>query len=153
MTFCYRVGQTLIAATVIAWGPLMAQDGANDQADVWSTVERQWEADQQGEEDWVDEMLVDGFAGWEKNAPAPRNKSSTRMWDEFQNSQGKVVQHELYPLSIVVHENVAIAHYLYTAAYEDKDGEIEMNNGRYTDILVRTEGGWKFLSWHGGDDD
>ena len=24
---------------------------------------------------------------------------------------------------------------------------------RYTDVLVRTEDGWKFLAWHGGDDD
>ena len=147
-----RIGRFAIAATVIAFGPLMAQDIANDQADVWSAIERQWEADQQGDKDWVDDMLVDSFAGWEKSAPAPRNKSSTRMWDEFRNRQGKVVEHELYPLSIIVHDNVAIAHYLYTTAYEDKEGEVEINNGRFTDILVRTDDGWKFLSWHGGDD-
>ena len=63
--------------------------------------------------------------------------------------------HELYPLSIVVHEDVAIAHYLFTSATEDKnkDGKIETANGRYTDILVRTDDGWKFIAWSGGSDD
>ena len=77
---------------------------------------------------------------------------STRMWDRFESTQGKAVAHELYPLSIVVHGNVAVAHYLYTNAFEDKDGDVEVSNGRYTDVLVRTDSGWKFLAWHGGDD-
>ena len=147
-----KIGRFAIAATVIAFGPLMAQEIANDQADVWSTIERQWEAEQQGHIEWVDDMLVENFAGWAKNAPAPRNKASTRMWSEFQDHQGKTLEHELYPLSIIVYENVAIAHYLYTSAFQKKNGEVEVNNGRFTDILVRTEDGWKFLSWHGGDD-
>jgi hypothetical protein len=27
-----------------------------------------------------------------------------------------------------------------------------MTNGRYTDVLVRDDGVWRFISWHGGDD-
>jgi ketosteroid isomerase-like protein len=65
---------------------------------------------------------------------------------------GALLAHELYLLSIVVHDDVAVAHYLYSSAYKPKNGEIEMNNGRYTDVLVRTEDGWKFIAWHGGDD-
>ena len=64
-----------------------------------------------------------------------------------------MVAHELYPLAIVVDGDVAIAHYLYTSAYQNKDDEVEMNNGRYTDILVRTAEGWKFIAWHGGNDE
>jgi ketosteroid isomerase-like protein len=77
------------------------------------------------------------------------------MWNKFdlESSAEKMLRHELYPLSIVVHDDVAVAHYLYTSASELKDGSIKMSNGRYTDILVRTEDGWKFLSWHGGADD
>ena len=79
--------------------------------------------------------------------------ASTKMWNRFTESQGKVVAHELYPLAIVIHDDIAIAHYLYTSAYTNKDGEVEMNNGRYTDVLVRADDGWKFLFWHGGSDD
>ena len=57
------------------------------------------------------------------------------------------------PDLIVVNGDIGIAHYLYTSATEDKDGEIETTNGRYTDVLVRTDDGWMFLAWHGGGDD
>ena len=87
------------------------------------------------------------------SAPAPRSKSSTRMWDRFNNEQGKIVAHELYPLEIVVEGDTAIVHYLFSSAYEDKKGDVETTHGRYTDILVRTKDGWMFLGWHGGDED
>jgi len=133
-------------------GTAFAQDERDDATDVWIAVEAQWDADEKGDKKWIDQMLADGFYGWRKNSPAPRSKSSTRMWDRFADEQGNVVAHELYPLEIVVHADTAIVHYLYSTAYKDKDGEIEMNSGRFTDILVRTEDGWKFIGWHGGDD-
>ena len=75
------------------------------------------------------------------------------MWDRFNDGQGQMIAHELYPLAIVVEGDLAVAHYLYSSAYEDKDEEVELSNGRYTDILVRTDDGWKFIAWHGGDDE
>ena len=69
------------------------------------------------------------------------------------DEQGNIVAHELYPLQIIVHDDVAIAHYMYTSAYRSKDGDVELSNGRFSDVLIRTEDGWKFLSWHGGDDE
>lgn len=131
---------------------LFAQDNS-DATDVWLTVEAQWNAEQQNKKRWADEMLADKFVGWSKIAPAPRDKESTKMWDRFQDEQGKTVQHELYPLRIIVDGDVAVAHYLYTSAFESKDGEVEVSNGRFTDVLIRTESGWKFIAWHGGDDD
>jgi hypothetical protein len=46
---------------------------------------------------------------------------------------------------------MAVAHYLYTNAVQTKDKKIEVSNGRYTDILVRDGDVWKFIAWHGGD--
>ena len=116
-------------------------------------VEAQWDAEEKGDKRWIDRLLSDDFTGWGKTSPAPRSKSSTKMWDRFSDEQGRMVAHELYPLAIIVHEDVAIAHYLYSSAYEDKDGKVELNNGRYSDVLVRTADGWQFLAWHGGDDE
>jgi ketosteroid isomerase-like protein len=130
-----------------------ADDPANDAADVWATIERQWTAVQEGQDDWTEELLTDDFSGWGKVSPAPRSKASTRMWDEFNRSQGRTVEHELYPLSIVVHGDVAVAHYLYTVATQDNEDKLKVRNGRYSDILVRTGDGWRFLAWHGGEDD
>ena len=134
-------------------GLALAQENADDQADVWSTIEDQWVAEEKDDKKWIDRLLSDDFSGWPRNSPAPRSKASTAMWDRFSDDQGKTVAHELYPLAIVVNGDVAIAHYLYTSAFKDTDDKVEINNGRYTDVLIRTEDGWKFIAWHGGDDE
>jgi ketosteroid isomerase-like protein len=116
-------------------------------------IEDQWNADEKGDKRWPERLLTDDFSGWDKSSPAPRSKSSTIYWNRFSERQGETVAHELYPLSILVRGDTAIAHYLYTTAFETRDGEIEVTNGRFTDVLVRTDEGWKFLSWHGGADE
>ncbi len=148
-----KPGMILGAALLLVTGPAAAQDMASDQADVWATIEEQWNADEEGNDDWAEDMLAENFSGWAKNAPAPRSKASTTMWDRFAAELGTTVAHELYPLAIIVQGDVAVAHYLYSNAVRDKDGEVELSNGRYTDVLVRTDDGWKFIAWHGGDDD
>lgn len=148
-----RYTYVVAAALLSLSGFAAAQDAAGDQANVWAVVEKQWNDVADGDRKWMDELLASDFTGWPKTSPAPRNKASTKMWNRFNESQGKLVAHELYPLSIVVHQDVAVAHYLYSSAYKNKDGEVEMNNGRYSDVLVRTDDGWKFLTWHGGSDD
>ena len=140
------VGSTLLSAA-------SAQDATDDEADVLLTIEREWEAARKGDQDKIDDMLTDDFMGWGKTSPAPRSKTSTSNWSRFSTEMGRVVRYELYPLSVTVRGDVAVAHYLYSTAFKDKKGEIEMSNGRYTDVLVRTEDGWKFVAWHGGDDD
>ena len=139
------LGALLVSAT-------MAQDTTDDEAAVLLAIEREWEAAQKGDQDDIDDMLTQDFMGWGKSSPAPRSKNSNSQWRRFSEQMGRVVRYELYPLSITVHGDVAVAHYLYSTAFKSEDGEIEMSNGRYTDVLVRTGDGWKFVAWHGGDD-
>ena len=149
----------LTSVFLLAAGNVMAQatpdNTVDEQADVWSQIEAQWNAEENGDNKWMDRLLTDDFSGWGKESPAPRGKGSTKMWDRFNEQVSQMVAHELYPLSIVVHGDVAIAHYLFTSANKSKskDGKIETSNGRYTDILVRTDEGWKFIAWSGGSDD
>lgn len=128
-----------------------AQGSADDQAAVWAAVEEIWAAEERGDDDWVDTMLTGDFMGWPAVSPAPRSKASTRMWARFEADQNKGLAHELYPLSIVVHGDMAVVHYLYTMAFQTRERQTVTTNGRYTDVLVRDESGWKFISWHGGD--
>jgi ketosteroid isomerase-like protein len=144
---------TVSAIFLMVSGTAIAQDSADDEADVILAIEDQWEAEQNGDNDWLDERLVDDFSGWPNDAPAPRSKSSIKKWDRFSDEQGETVEHELFFQNIIVHGDVAVAHYFYTTAFKDKDDEVEVSNGRYTDVLVRTDDGWKFIAWHGGDDD
>lgn len=141
-------------ATLLLFSTAMAEDIRDDEADVLLTIERQWEAARKSDQDKVDGMLADNFMGWSRSSPAPRSKKSTSKWSRIADKEvGKVLRYELYPLSITVHGDVAVAHYLYSTAFKAKDGTVKMNNGRYTDVLIRGEDGWKFVAWHGGNDD
>ena len=157
MTIRKMISLVLASTFILVSNNTVAQDGAksmaDDRADVWTTVEMQWNAQEKGDSKWIDQLLTDDFSGWGNSSPAPRGKSSTKMWNRFNEDLSDLLVHELYPLSIIVHGDVGIAHYLYTSASKNADGKVETSNGRYTDILVRTEEGWKFVAWHGGDDD
>jgi ketosteroid isomerase-like protein len=148
-----RLYAITLSALLLSSGGAFAQDSADDQVTVWATIEQVWSAEERGDNEWIEDMLSADFMGWPDSSPAPRSKASTRMWTRFNAEQNKGLSHELYPLSIVVHGNTAVAHYLYTQAVQTKDKQTVMTNGRYTDILVRDGTTWKFLSWHGGDDD
>lgn len=145
--------RALTLLMLVAVAGAHAQSVADDQTDVWAVVEAQWNAEEKGNKKWIEQQLTEDFVGWNTSSPAPRNKASVQMWDRFTDSLGSMVAHELYPLAIVVNGDVAVAHYLFSSAREDKDGKVEFSNGRYTDVLVRTPDGWKFLAWHGGGDD
>ncbi len=153
MTKKTKLRIALLGVGLFTLGIVQAQDASDDAADVWSVVEAEWDDSESNKRNHLDRVLTENFMGWGRNSPAPRSKDSTIMWDRFNNEQSELIAHELYPLSIVVHNDVAIAHYVYTSANEDKDGKVEVSNGRYTDVLVRTDDGWKFIAWHGGDDE
>ena len=145
--------QFAVTVSALLWvGSAIAQDERDDHTNVWIAVEAQWDAEENGDKNWIDRMLLDKFYGWTKGTPAPRSKGSTKKWDRFNDQQGEMVAHELYPLEIVVTGDTAMAHYLYSSAFRKTDGETETTHGRYTDILIRTDDGWRFLGWHGGAD-
>ncbi len=152
MRILYGLGPTLLTTILLASAAAYAQGSTEDQAAVWAAVEAIWEAEERADNDAIDAMLSADFMGWTAASPAPTSKSSSRMWREFGQQQSKNLRHELYPLSIVVHADMAVAHYLYTNAVQARDKSVEVVNGRFTDILVRGEETWKFISWHGGDD-
>lgn len=153
MTFNYWLGTMLAGVMLVSSASAVAQGSVDDQAAVWAAVEAIWAAQERGDDDWVEDMLAADFMGWPSISPAPRSKSSTRQWNKFAQDQTNGIAHELYPLSIVVHGDMAVVHYLYTNAVRTRDKKISVASGRYTDVLVRDDSAWKFISWHGGDDD
>lgn len=122
----------------------------SDDAAVWSVIEQSWQAERQGDVRWVESLLSADFVGWSNNAPAPRDKASTRRWKTFSSKQVNIEEYELYPLSIVVHGDMAVAHYLFTTASRSRGETTKITNGRFTDVLVRMGGEWRYISWHGG---
>lgn len=147
------ISACLILSSAALAQQALAQEETQDEADVWEQIEAEWNAAENGDREWPEEMLTDDFSGWNKDNPVPRGKASIKMWNRFNEQLGQAVQHELYPYRIIVNGDVAVAHYFYSNVFKDKDGEFEVSNGRYTDVLVRTDDGWKFLAWHGGNED
>lgn len=144
------VSVALAATLIFSFATSNAQP-VSDDASVWSVIEQSWQAERQGDVKWIETRLSADFVGWSIDAPAPRDKASTRRWNSFAAKQVEIVEYELYPLSIVVHGDMAVAHYLYSIASKPKGEKVRVTNGRYTDVLVRQDGEWKYISWHGGD--
>jgi len=130
MKFCTKLVLILVGSTLFSVAS--AQDVTDDEANVLLTIEREWEASRKGDQDKIDDMLTADFMGWDKTSPAPRSKTSTSNWSRFSAEMGRIVRYEIYPLSITVHDDMAIAHYLYSTAFKDKKGEIEISNGAST---------------------
>jgi len=145
------ISSFLLGICLLIVGNANAQ--TSDDSAVWSVIERAWQSERRGDLKWIDELLSADFAGWGKDSPAPRDKGSTRLWNSFYAKQSDMLEHELYPLSIIVHGDMAVAHYLYSSANKAKGENVKTEHGRYTDVLVRTDGKWKFIAWHGGADD
>ena len=130
MTLKTRLGITLLGTFLFATGTTLGQesadeeaaaedapvviapapDAADDYVAVWSVIEEQWESAQRGDRRWVEQLLSADFSGWGNKAPAPRDKASTRMWNDFDVKQNKGLAHELYPQSTVIHGDMAVAH-------------------------------------------
>jgi len=131
--------------------PVLAQTWTTAQLEVWAVIEAQWEAEAAQDRDWPDRSLHASFVGWDKHQPAPRDQISTKRWNAPELQDGKALMQELYPQRIVVQGDTAVLHYTYTVLAVDHKGDRVTRHGRYTDVLIN-DGGWKFLAWHGGDD-
>lgn len=144
-----------LAATALMVCPATAyaaEGMSKDQSAVWSAVEAQWAATKAKDANWADRMLADGFYGWSNSLPAPRSKASEAAWTRFGMEEGTALMQELHPMQVVVSGNTAIAHYYYVQTNQSKDGKRKQETGRWTDVLVRDGGGWKFIGWNGGAD-
>lgn len=148
----------LILAIIILFGglnafgsPANAQTWSDKQLEVWNVIETSWQAEMQKDTTWTLKYLHEKFLGWSIERPVPRSKSSVHKWNRYGTENSTTLLHELYPIGIVVHGNTAVVHYFYSIASENRKGERKTTHGKFTDILVKENGKWQFLAWHGGD--
>ena len=130
-----------------------------DAAAVWAVIDREWgRSGCCGRQDLMQnsrylDLLSDDALVWFWGAPAPVSKESQRMEDAARADskawQDKRIAYELYPQGLVIHGNVAVAHYTCSVSVVDKNNEIKTSSCRSTDVLVRERAGapWKFLTW------
>ncbi len=138
---------TVISATV---SPAHGQTWSKKQLEVWKVIDTVFKALME-KEDWTTTYVHEKVLAWGNSRPMPQDKSSIHKWNRYEDENSTVLLYDLYPVGIIVHDNTAIAHYFYSIAFENRKGERKTVHGRYTDILVKEKGKWRFLGWSGGD--
>lgn len=149
-----KVVRSIVAAAMLAACGVSvssAQSWNEQQAAVWSVVEKTWEMDKNQDPGWMTSMTHANVAGWGTQNPAPRNAQSMLRWSKFSQETDKMLMYELAPLAIAVSEHAAVAHYYSTTAMQGADGKRRTEHGYCTDTLVKQGGGWVFLGWNCGE--
>lgn len=131
---------------------VQAQTWTPEQQEVWDFVVQSWEADTSEDITWVDRMVHPNFRGWDASLPMPRDRDTQRKWSRYGDESGNTLIYSVFPASIVVQGNTAVALYYGSIANEDHKGERETTHFKEVDVLIRENGEWKFLAWMGADE-
>jgi len=149
--------KTLAAFVCLILGALSsvaaAQTWTAEQQEVWTVEQQQWEMAKDENLGWIDTMVHANLSYWDVDQPGPQNKASLASWSRYSSAASTVLQQELFPISVTITGNLAVAQYRYTVVRENHKQERETVTGRYTDVLVKEGGRWLFIAWAGGDDD
>jgi len=128
-----------------------AAEWSAEQAEVWAAIE---ECDTHFREKRIEaakDCIHEDFSGWLYSEPVPRGKEYFDKIGMYYVKNRDTVAGELRPIDILVYGNFAIIHYFYTEITKDEDGKVEQSQGRWTDIMVKENGKWRWIADHGGD--
>jgi len=64
--------------------------------------------------------------------------------------KSKSLFYDIQPLAIKIHGNVAIVHYSYTNVFKSGEEKEKVEQGRWTDILLKQGDKWVMIGDHGG---
>jgi len=132
-------------------GAAFAADSA-DQQDVWKLEQQQWKMAAAKDQTWIDTLVHANLKYWETGSSMPRDKASLKQWSKYDATNATVLEQEIFPISVTITGNVAVAQYNYMIARENYKKEHETVTGHYTDVLIKDGKNWQFIAWAGGDD-
>jgi hypothetical protein len=133
-------------------GIASAQALSPDQQDVWKVEQQQWKMAAAKDLSWIDKLLHANMQFWETGAPMPRDMASIKHWSRYDSESETVLEYEIFPISVTITGNVAVAQYHFMMARENYKKDRETVTGHYMDVLVKEGGHWQFIAWAGGDD-
>ena len=133
-------------------GTASAQTWSAEQQEIWKFEQQQWQMSKDKDSSWIDKMVHANLSYWETGEAMPRGMASLTRWNKYSNANNTTLEQEIFPISMTITGNVAVAQYYYRVARENFKKERETVTGRYMDVLVKEGGTWKFIAWAGGDD-
>ncbi len=141
---------TSVLVLAVWTAPAQGQTWSDEQMEVWRVELAVWELDWAGDKSWIDKYVLDDALIWSTDRRGPTDKSSVSTFYRFEDADDEYPVHELWPLGIVVHGNVAVVHYRYSEGVVNSKGERKEQHGDFTDVLVKENGQWRYLTWRGG---
>ena len=142
----------LMLAMTAYTGVAAAQTWSPEQQEIWRLEEQQWRMAAAKDLSWIETMVHPNLNFWQSDQPMPRGRASLARWARYDSTNSTVREQELFPISVTITGNVAVAQYRYQVASENYKKERETVTGRYTDVFIRDGNRWLFIAWAGGDD-
>lgn len=132
-------------------GAAQAQTWSEEQSEVWNVVLASYVDINKGDVNWTDKWVTEDALVWGSSYPMPRNRANAKRWDAYQIPMSETLMAEYSPAGIVVHDSTAVAHYYYSSGAKNTEGKHKTTHGRCSDVLVKSDDSWKFVSWHCAD--
>lgn len=145
------LGLLCIALAAISTS-VAAQTWTPEQQELWKLEELQWKMNAAKDASWIPKMVHPNMSAWENDTPAPQGMASLAKWNRYGSTQSTTLEYELFPIAATITGNVAVMQYTYRSATENSKKEHKYSNGRWTDVLIKENGVWKFITWAGGAD-
>ncbi len=142
----------LVGFIALLPSPAEGQTWSSDQQEVWGVILESWEAITARDASWSDRYVHPNAVVWSMDYPMPRTRDDVKRWDGFNFPNETILNDEYNLAALVVEGSTAVAHYYYSTGAQDAAGDRETTHGRCTDVLVRSEGTWKFIAWNCTDE-
>lgn len=143
-----RIGAVFIIGMLCS---AQAAEWSTEQAEVWSAIEACDGHFKAKRMEAAMDCIHEDFSGWLNSEPVPRGKDNFEKISKYFISTRDVVAGELRPIDILVYGNFAVVHYFYIEVTKDEGGNEDYSQGRWTDILIKEGGKWRWIADHGGD--
>jgi ketosteroid isomerase-like protein len=149
-----NIGFTLLTTLFLVSGVVFhtkvsAQEWSAAQQDVWKVVNNYWAVLAKGDVAGFLEYFHPDYLGWDDNSPLPSTKTDIQKWLQLEMAGSKILAYDIKPVGIRVFGDFAFADYYYSFASE-MDGKKKMEEGRWTDILMKQGGKWLIVGDNGG---
>ena len=135
---------------MLASTTLFAQEWSTDQKDVWTNVEAYWDLAAKGDLEVYLGYFHNDFSGWNYLSPLPHDRATRVKYIKFLLPKSKTLFSDIQPLAIKIHSNVAIVHYSYILISKSEEEKEKVEQGRWTDILIKQDDKWIMIGDHGG---
>ena len=128
---------------------VLSQELSPEQQEVWQFIENCQDAIA-AEDDQAFDCFHDEFIGWFYPDLLPRTAEAQREFMAIQFDTTEIPAAYVTPIAVQVYGDFAIAHYFVRYVIRSQDGTDTEARDRFTDVLIKENGNWKWISDHGG---